>query len=61
MCGEEVLRLAQARLAERAKVERWKGAWQAEEVVRRLELGGKSGGSWDMRGMTFDGRAGLLS
>lgn len=53
--------MAQARLAERAKVERRKGAWQAEEMVRRLELGGKSGGSWDMRGMTFDGRTGLQS
>lgn len=31
ICGEEVVRLAQAGLTSRAKVKRWKGAWQAEE------------------------------
>lgn len=56
VCREEALRLAQAGLTKRAVVKRWEEAWQAEEVVRRLELGGKSGGSWDRWAMTFGDR-----
>lgn len=61
ICGEEILRLAQEGLTERAKFKRWEEAWQGEEAVRRLELGGKSGGSWDRWGVTFGDRIGPRS
>lgn len=58
VCRQEALRFTQAGLTERAMVKRREEAWQAEEVVRRLELGRKSGGSWNRWAMTFGDRIG---